>query len=145
MFSQRLQPQVGAVSVSMPKQKSDVSKKDSQLLDYIYSINPVNGLPQGDLAVYLGDKANPKIKEFIQLNLLHENVDSKSGVSIPQDVLNKFREVITDDDIAAFTRNHGESKEEYADRMKLYMLQEKTRRSEERVAKARKEFLDSLK
>ena len=143
LFSQRLQPQVGAVSVSLPANKSDVSKKDAQLLDYIYAINPVTGLPQGDLAVYLGDKANPQIKNFIQMNLLNEVEDSKSGMRLSQDVINKFREHITDDDIAAFSRNHGESKEEYADRMKLYMLKEKQKRSRQIYEDRLKKLIES--
>ena len=143
MFSQRLSPQTGAKTIPHKFEKPDVKSKDSQLLDYIYSINPVTDLPQGDLAVYLGDKANPEIKNFIQMNLLHENVDRRSGMRLSQDVLNKFREHITDDDIAAFSRNHGESKEEYADRMKLYMLQEKQKRSKEAYERKLKSMLES--
>ena len=129
LFSQRLQPQVGAESKPLKVLAPDVKKKDSQLLNYIYSVNPVTGLPQGDLAVYLGDKANPQIRAFIEMNLLQETENSKSGFKMPDEVINKFREHISDDDIAAFSRNHGETKEEYADRMKLYMLQEKQKRA----------------
>lgn len=131
LFSQRLQPQVGAESKPLEAPAPDVKKKDSQLLNYIYSVNPVTGLPQGDLAVYLGDKANPQVRAFIEMNLLQETENSKSGFKLPDEVLNKFREHISDDDIAAFSRNHGETKEEYADRMKLYMLQEKQKRSKQ--------------
>ena len=145
LFSQRLQPQTGVESKPMDAPASDVKKKDSQLLNYIYSVNPVTGLPQGDLVVYLGDKANPQIRAFIEMNLLQETENSKSGFKLSDEVINKFREHISDDDIAAFSRNHGETKEEYADRMKLYMLQEKQRRAESAIAKRNKEFLDSLK
>lgn len=131
LFSERLQPQTGVESKPLDAPVSDVKKKDSQLLNYIYSVNPVTGLPQGDLSVYLGDKANPQVRAFIEMNLLQETENSKSGFQLPDEVLNKFREHISDDDIAAFSRNHGETKEEYADRMKLYMLQEKQKRSKQ--------------
>lgn len=145
LFSQRLQPQVGAESKPLKVSAPDVKKKDSQLLNYIYSVNPVTGLPQGDLAVYLGDKANPQIRAFIEMNLLQETENSKSGFKMPDEVINKFREHISDDDIAALSRNHGESKEEYADRMKLYILQEKQKRIAAIHEKQNQEFLDSLK
>lgn len=145
LFSERLQPQTGAESKPLDAPVSDVKKKDSQLLNYIYSVNPVTGLPQGDLAVYLGDKANPQIRAFIEMNLLQETENSKSCFRLPDEVINKFREHISDDDIAAFSRNHGETKEEYADRMKLYMLQEKQKRASAIREKRNKDFLDSLK
>ena len=46
LFSQRLQPQTGVESKPMDAPASDVKKKDSQLLNYIYSVNPVTGLPR---------------------------------------------------------------------------------------------------
>lgn len=142
LFSQRLVPQIGASSVSVDDKLADVKDKDSQLLDYIYALNPVSGLPQGDLAVYLGDKANPQIKAFIQANLMNEISEGKSEMNLSQDVLNKFRETISDDDIAAFSRNHGESKEEYADRMKLYFLKEKQKRSKQRYESQLKKLIE---
>lgn len=142
-FSKRLIPQVGAESVPAPVNESDVISSDSQLLDYIYGLDPVSQLPCGDLAIYLGDKANPEIRNFIEMNLLQERMDIKSNMSIPQDVLNKMREVVTDDDIATFTRNHGESKEEYADRLKLYFLKEKEHRRQQGYLKKVKDLADT--
>lgn len=142
LFSERLQPQTGAESKPLDAPASDVKKKDSQLLNYIYSVNPVTGLPQGDLAVYLGEKANPQVRAFIEMNLLQETENSKSGFKLPDEVINKFREHISDDDIAAFSRNHGETKEEYADRMKLYMLQEKQRRAKQRYESQLKKLIE---
>lgn len=142
LFSQRLVPQIGVSSVPVDDKLADVKDKDSQLLDYIYALNPVTGLPQGDLAVYLGDKANPQIKAFIQANLMNEITEGKSEMNFSQDVLNRFRDTISDDDIAAFSRNHGESKEEYADRMKLYFLQEKQKRSKQRYESQLKKLIE---
>lgn len=130
-FAKRLDPQVGTFSTPVSTSPADTINSDSQLLDYIYSLDPVTSLPCGDLAVYLGDKANPEIRNFIEMNLLQPHTDGKSVVDIPQDVLNKMKSVIGDDDIVQFSRNHGESREEYADRMKLYFLNEKKRRREQ--------------
>lgn len=130
-FSDRLSPQENLIPSVEIGEKPDVLHSDSQLLDYIYSVDPVTSLPSGDLAIYLGDKANPEIRNFIEMNLLQENIDGKSPLSLPDDVINKMKGVITDDDVAFFTRNHNESREEYADRLKLYFLKEKDKRRQE--------------
>lgn len=134
-FAKRLRPQDNVESVPASDPDSDVRPSDSQLLDYIYGLDPVTQLPCGDLSVYLGEKANPEIRQFIELNLLQERMDGKSAMDLPQEVINKFKGVISDDDISAFSRNHGESREEYADRLKLYFLNEKKCRAEEKRLK----------
>lgn len=130
-FSDRLSPQENLIPSVEIGEMPDVLHSDSQLLDYIYSVDPVTSLPSGDLAIYLGDKANPEIRNFIEMNLLQENIDGRSSMSLPDDVINKMKGVITDDDVAFFTRNHNESREEYADRLKLYFLKEKEKRRQE--------------
>lgn len=103
----------------------DVKDKDSQLLDYIYSIDPTTGVPRGDIAQFLGENTNEQVKSFIQMNLMKDNVQEQVNVSVPNDVLNKMRDVINDDDIAYFSRNDGESSEEYAQRMHNYFAEER--------------------
>ena len=44
--------------------------------------------------------------------------------------------------ILLLSRNHGETKEEYADRMKLYMLQEKQKRSKQRYEAQLKKLIE---
>lgn len=134
-FSQRLVPQTDIISTPAPANEPDVRATDNQLMDYIFGLDPVTQLPCGDLAIYLGEKANPEVKQFIELNLLKERVDEKGNIDLPQDVVNGFRSVIKDDDVAAFSRNHGETKEEYADRLKLYFLKEKQKRQQEKRVK----------
>lgn len=141
-FSNRLSPQENIISTPVEDNESDVKEQNEVLLDYIYGLDPVTSLPCGDLAIYLGDKANPEIRNFIELNLMKERVDDKGSLSLPNDVLNKMRSVITDDDIAAFSRHHGESKEEYADRIKLYFLQEKKKRRDVAYRKKVEELLN---
>lgn len=141
-FSQRLVPQTDIISTPAPANEPDVCTTDNQLMDYIFGLDPVTQLPCGDLAIYLGEKANPEVKQFIELNLLKERVDSKGNIDLPQDVVNGFRSVIKDDDVAAFSRNHGETKEEYADRLKLYFLQEKQKRQREKRVKELEKLIE---
>lgn len=119
--------------------QADVRDPNQALLDMIFAPDPVTGLPQGDLSVFLGDKANPEIKMFIQNQLLHENSTSQSPLDLSDEVRNKFHS-LSDDDIALLSRNYGESREEYADRLKLYFAKERA----ERAAKAKQREYDEL-
>ena len=106
----------------------DVHDPNQALLDMIFAVDESTGLPQGDLSVFLGDKANPEIRNFIQSQLLQECSDVNGLSGLSTDVTNKFRE-LSDDDVAFFSRNHDESREEYADRLRLYFAQEREKRS----------------
>lgn len=130
-FSKRLENLSGGYLEESPKidNTPDVRNSDSQLLDYIYALDPVTSLPCGDLAIYLGDKANPEIRNFIEMNLL-QPLAPDGGSNMPDDVVNKFR-TLSDDDVAFFSRSKSESREEYADRLKLYFVQEKQKRRQE--------------
>ena len=88
--------------------RQDVNDKDKALLDLIFSRDTVNGIPCGDLAIYLGDKANPEVKRFIEMNLLQPSVDT-GGVDMSTEMTNQIRSSITDDDIARFSRGRDES------------------------------------
>lgn len=121
------------------KSEPDVKSKKEELFDMIFSADPVTGVPQGDLAIYLGDKANPEIKAFIQNELLSERDDLADGVRMPDEVLNKFKS-LSDDDVALFSRNHNESREEYANRLRLYFAKERA----DRAAKVKQKEYDDL-
>lgn len=105
------------VNPNVIKKESEITEKNSELLDIIYGSDSVSGLPKGDLAMFLSDKTNPQLRQFIESQLMNENVVDVNKLSLSQDILNKFRGVVTDDDIARFSRNHDESIEEYAARM----------------------------
>lgn len=119
---------------------SDVVDKNQQLLDLIFMNDPVTGMPTGDLAVFTNEKANPEIKRFIELNLLHENPDVGSSLNLPDDISNKYRGTITDDDIALFSRNHDESREDYANRMRQWFVDEKRKRMDDAARKRIKRY-----
>lgn len=104
----------------------DVKEADYELLNMIYSRNPVDGLPSGDLAIFLSPNANPEVKMYIEQRLLQMRPED-SGANLPNEVLNKFKSTINDDDIAFFSRNHGETNEEFQDRLRLYLHDEKRR------------------
>lgn len=109
----------------------DVKQPDLALLDLIFGIDPTTGLPVGDLSVYLGDKANPEVKFFIESQLLQERKDINGVSNLATEVTNQFK-TLTDDDIVKFTRNHNESREEYANRLRLYFADERAKRAQEK-------------
>lgn len=119
---------------------SDVVDKNQQLLDLIFTNDPVTGMPTGDLALFTNEKANPEIKRFIELNLLHENAEVGSSLNLPDDIANKFRGTINDDDIAQFSRNHDESREDYANRMRQWFVDEKRKRMDDAARKRLKRY-----
>lgn len=108
----------------------DTPEPAKQLLDMIYSRDKVTGLPIGDLAIFMNEKANPEVKAFIEQSLMKDNQNLGDGLSIPQDMLNAARKVIGDDDIAFFGRAHGETVDEYAGRMNKYFDGQRARVAE---------------
>ena len=115
---------------SNPRPQPDV-KEDNPLLSLIFAPDE-RGCLNGDLSQFLSDKTNPQVREFIQSQLMIENPDEK-GLSLNTDVINKMRGVVNDDDIARFSRNHGESPEQYAMRIGSFFSEERAKN----VAKAK--------
>lgn len=115
----------------------DVKDTDSALFDAIYSTDPVSGLPNGDIAVFLSEKTNPQVRLFIEQKLMSPRSENP-GLSLEQEIINKFG-AMSDDDISYFSRNHGESPEEFQDRIRLFMENQKKEISEKKKsAKLRK-------
>lgn len=122
--------------------KNDVPQKLKQLVDVIYSVNPKLGYPQGDLAIWLSDNANPEIKDFIQRNL-QMNPGESSPVEMSTDLQNQLKRAITDDDIAAFSRRRDETSEEYSDRIYGYLQDMKLKADAKKYIKELKELADA--
>ena len=123
------------VYVDPPQEKVSEVKVDERerLLNFIYSENPITHHPQGDIAIFLSEKANPEVKAFIQQNLMTDNVTEETLLTADESLVNRMKAVITDDDIARFSRNIGESREEYAYRIRQFMddvKSENSRRAE---------------
>lgn len=134
LFSSRL---VSSIPNEIPSDEKISEQPDvnKALMDLIYGVDENTGLPCGDISMFLSPRTNPEIKAFIDMNLMRDNSDGKSQVSIPNDVLNKMCTTITDDDIARFSRGGDESREDYALRIRNYLDSEKERVSSERRKK----------
>lgn len=63
------------------------SDAESQLLDVIYAPDPFTRLPQSDVAVYLSDKVDPSIREFVASQLMTPNPDVKGVDDVNSDIL----------------------------------------------------------
>lgn len=80
------------------------------VLDEIFSVDPVSGLPKGDIQYYLSAEGNPQVKQWLENNLLK-----------PRMSLSNTPEGVTDDMIAEFSKKKGESVSAYEERlMSLY-------------------------
>lgn len=106
------------------------SKNDSenQLLDVIYAPDPFTGLPQSDIAVYLSDKVDPAIREFVASQLMSPNPN-------PQGVDDANSDILFD-----LVRQDGESISDYAVRIREIVAQDSvTREKESKVEEPSKE------
>lgn len=84
---------------------SDMNKS---LFDLVFTVDPVSGLPVGDLAMYMSNNTSPEVKRFIELNL-HTPYDISGDTS--------GKEGLTDDDVAMYMREPDESISAYRQRM----------------------------
>lgn len=77
------------------------------ILNEIFSVDPVSGLPKGDIAYYLTENGNPQVREWIKNNLLQpRSVISGADPS-----------KVSDDLIVEFSRGADETNEAYAMRL----------------------------
>lgn len=85
------------------KSESDFDR----ILNEIFSVDPVSGLPMSDLQYYLSPNGNPQVREWLMNNLLKPRAAS-SGKSL---------DGVTDDMIHEFSRGVDESLDDYASRL----------------------------
>lgn len=91
----------------------DYVMTDSDLqnvLNEIFSVDPDTGFPRGDIAYFLSKDGNPQVKAWLESNLLSPRA-KQSGTNI---------DGVTDDFIAEYARNDGESLSDYAFRLRGY-------------------------
>ena len=135
----------GIVIDTLPIENQPEEKDVSSIPDLLKIIFAPDerGCLTGDINLFVNSNTNPEIRQFIESQLMNENPHSK-GLSLSDDVLNKMRSVITDDDIARFTRNHDEDVNAYAYRIGSYFQKERL----DNLSKARyareKKRLESL-
>ena len=77
------------------------------ILDEIFAVDPLTGLPKGDIQYYLSSEGNPQVKQWIENNLLRPRVNS--GSSVPEGV--------ADDMIVEMSRKKDESISDYQNRL----------------------------
>lgn len=85
------------------KSESDFDR----ILNEIFSVDPVSGLPMSDIQYYLSPNGNPQVREWLMNNLLKPRANS-SGQSL---------DGVTDDMIHEFSRRVDESLDDYALRL----------------------------
>ena len=77
-----------------------------QVLDEIFSVDPVTGFPKGDIQYYMSADGNPMVKQWLETHLLK-----------PRQTSCQSMQGLTDDMIAEFSRVSGESIEDYQARL----------------------------
>lgn len=97
---------------------SEVKSSGEDILDQIYSIDPLQNVPCGTIYQYLSDKTSVEVRDFIEKNIL---VDlPNTGVDVPDNM----RQALYDLDsefIAQTSRNRFETNEDYEARVHGYL------------------------
>lgn len=88
-----------------PKPEVDTSELKN-VLDEIFSVDPVSGFPKGDIQYYLSADGNPLVKQWLETHLLK-----------PRQISGQSMQGVTDDMIVEFSRVKGESIEDYQARL----------------------------
>lgn len=104
---------------SCPSVETEVRDKNQDILDLIFSVDPVTLLPVGSLAMYMSDKTNKEVVEFIEDNLLKEFKQSNVG-NYPQAVIDGLRE-LDSKFMCEISRNRFETTEDYEIRVRDYL------------------------
>ena len=81
--------------------------KLQEVLDEIFSVDPISGFPRGDIQYFLSKDGNPQVKAWLESNLLQPRAQ-RNGTSI---------DGVTDELIAEFAKNPNEDFESYATRI----------------------------
>lgn len=114
------------VKVNYKPVKSDVDTHD-KMLQQIFSVDKLSGIPIGDLLMYMKKDCNPLLRDYIQNNLLLANSPERdSPVTDP----------VHDDFRFECARQSWESDNQYADR--LAEIAEREKRDAEVQALRRK-------
>ena len=100
---------VGVNDVVDPEYVPSDSDLD-RILKEIFSVDPVSGLPKGDLAYYLSPDGNPQVKQWLETCLLKPR-----AISVGSSIAG-----VTDELLIEYSRNSGESISAYAERLKGY-------------------------
>ena len=106
-FAQYKDIDLTAVTPAVPLVDYVDDSELKKVLDEIFTVDPVSGLPQGDYQYYMSSSGNPVVKQWLENNLLHPRMSS-GGSSV---------EGVTDDMIFEMSRKTGESVSDYQSRL----------------------------
>lgn len=106
-----------------PERKSDVQSNVDSILDSIFAVDPVTMLPSGDIAKFMSSKVSPEIREFIRQNLMSP---------VPDDGVSAKFGTLSDDDIVAFSRQQGETLDDYRSRLFSFVRDSVSKRNDEK-------------
>lgn len=120
---------------------SDIVKKEDDILDLIFTVDPLTGYPTGDISMYMSDKTSAEVREFISQNLMRKIDDDGSVLDLPSDVREKFRE-LPDDLITELSRDRFESVESYEERINNFLKSERDSYISERKKDDTRKFFD---
>lgn len=100
----------GREYVRMPQEevRQEQITDAERLFMTIYSVNPRTLLPDGDIAMFMSDNTAPEIRDYISKNLMQDYGAQVDGAKY---------DGIDDDTLAIYTRNQGETLQDYRDRM----------------------------
>lgn len=100
----------GREYVRMPRAevRQEPITDSERLFMEIYSVNPRTHLPDGDIALFMGENTAPEIRDYISKNLMQDY-----GAKVDSAKYNG----VDDDTLAMYIRNQGESLQDYRDRM----------------------------
>lgn len=91
-----------------PEVRQEQITDAERLFMLIYSVNSRTHLPDGDIAMFMSDNTAPEIRDFISRNLMQDYGAKVDGAKY---------DGVDDDTLAMYTRNQGESLQDYRDRM----------------------------
>ena len=103
----------------MPFKKSErkpkVRGKHEDILDLIYCLDPITGLPTGAVDQFLSEKTNEQVRQYIEQVIFKEIPRDEYPANLREEILNLDSEFI-----AKTCRNRFEPRDEYETRVKSY-------------------------
>lgn len=118
---------IGSPCVVDVEEIEEKQSADNQVLDVIYAPDPFTRLPQSDVAVYLSDKVDPSIREFVASQLLTPNPEVKGVDDANSDILFDL------------VRQDGESVQDYAVRIRDIVASDSVIREKESQVETKNE------
>lgn len=94
--------------IEVKRPKAENLNPENQLLDAIYSVNPLTKLPDGDLTIFMSKNTSPEIRDFISRNLMRD---------LTSETVDVARDGLSDDDVIRYSREIDEDIMSYRSRV----------------------------